>query len=231
MSVCPPVPHSAHGRARHDCAQPNFPDPWEAAAGSREGKPWVPGSRQQQCSSSWDVCLHHVAISNAMSCLTGSDPHTVVHLRPVPRGPLWGVAGGHLPWGEQLTGPGTVLAFGWGREQGWERGWVSGSRPHCAVPTEVPAAAVEHHLADCPAALHRRHGAGPAPVAAGPVGAGCRGGNVGVSLLCAVLGAVGWALTLGCAPTAGPEAAHPAAAVGTENPAVPSREAASDTGL
>ncbi|KAL2298652.1 hypothetical protein Nmel_015657 [Mimus melanotis] len=104
----------------------------------------------------------------------GSDSHTVVHLRPVPRGPLWGVAGGHLPWGEQLARP------------------------------EVPAAAVEHHPADCPAALHRCHGAGPAPVAAGPVGAGCR---------------------------AGPEAAHPAEAVGTENPAVPSWEAAPDPGL
>uniref|UniRef100_A0A803VVN8 Uncharacterized protein n=1 Tax=Ficedula albicollis TaxID=59894 RepID=A0A803VVN8_FICAL len=83
------------------------------AAGSSSVPP--PGTR---------VLALPAAISSAVSCLAGSDPHTVVHLRPVPRRPLRGVAGGHLPWGEQLAGPGMVLGLGWGRERGWERGWV-----------------------------------------------------------------------------------------------------------
>lgn len=52
-----------------------------------------------------------------------------------------------------------------------------------------------------------------------------------MSPLCTVVGVVGWALTLGSAPTVGPEAAHPSAAIGAENPALPPQEAAPEPGL
>lgn len=56
-------------------------------------------------------------------------------------------------------------------------------------------------------------------------------GDMGMPLLCTVLGVMGWALTLGSAPAAGPEAAHPAAALGAENAAVPSQESTPEPGL
>uniref|UniRef100_A0A8C3L8Z9 RING finger protein 215 n=1 Tax=Chrysolophus pictus TaxID=9089 RepID=A0A8C3L8Z9_CHRPC len=72
-----------------------------------------PGLQGLLVSLSPAPCAATCCRGDVLSCLAGGDTHPVVHLRPVPRGPLWRVAGCHLHRGEQLAGPGVSQMSPW----------------------------------------------------------------------------------------------------------------------
>lgn len=79
----------------------------------KEPEPALQGLLELPVSLSPASCAATCCCGDAASCLAGGDAHPVVHLWPVPRGPLRRVAGCHLHRGEQLAGPGASQMSPW----------------------------------------------------------------------------------------------------------------------